>query len=536
MKKLTVICTTAILCLAISCKKSDPPAKETLTINKTSISFYGHPYVVDSITIQYSGNWTIAKTPNVSWLTLSATGGSGNTTVYVTTAEKNETGAARSASITVTPVGDASHVATVSVSQGVFGPIGWNRLIGGNIHDQFYAVCRNAAGAFVGAGTTTSNNGDISGNHGSFDVWVAKFDVNGVLAWNKVFGGAGEEMASAIIQAPGGGYIVAGYTRSNDGDVTQQKGNGDVWVIKLDENGTKVWQKTYGGTGYDYASAVVATSDNGFLISGATESRDGDVTGQHSLPATTTPDVWLIKIDGSGNIQWQKAYGGTGKDESTMLLQTADGGFLSVGSSDATTTNGDVTPVHGANGFADFWVFKTDATGNLVWQKSYGGTSAEAARTALALTDGYLIGGYAMSNDGQVTNFKGTMDTWVIKIDLTGNLVWQKTFGGSGWDYLNYLAPDGDGFIFGASTTSNDGDVTGNHGTYDAWVLKMDASGNKQWQKAFGGTGDDDPARYIYSLPNGSYLVSSSTQSNGTGDVPSGNHGNFDVWIFNFRN
>jgi hypothetical protein len=190
-------------------------------------------------------------------------------------------------------------------------------------------------------------NGDVSSNQGSYDAWIIKIDGNGNKVWQKTFGGSNIDNAFGITRTSDNGYIVAGHTVSNNGDVSGNKGGTDAWIIKIDGNGNKVWQKTFGGSGNDAASSVIQT-DLGYLISAQTASNNGDVTS--SLGGG---DAWVFQIDESGKILWQKAFGGTNGDAGITIIPTTDSSYVFVGSS--ASTGGDIVGQHGKQ---DAWIMK----------------------------------------------------------------------------------------------------------------------------------------------------------------------------------
>ena len=226
-------------------------------------------------------------------------------------------------------------------------------------------------------------------------------------------------------------------------------------------------------------------------------------------------------------IQWQKTLGGTGNDQDRSVQQTADGGYIFAANTNS--TDGDVIGNHGG---IDFWIVKLNSTGTIQWQKTLGGTGTDVPLTIKQTTDGgYIIGGYTYSTDGDVTGNHGDADVWIVKINSTGTIQWQKTLGGTGDDQGRSieLTPDG-GYIINGFTNSTNGDVTGNHGGYDAWILKLNNAGMIQWQKTMGGTGNEK--NFTTSMPQisgGGYIILNYTTSN-DGDV-SGNHGGNDVWV-----
>jgi hypothetical protein len=540
MNKLTLVCfSVAFACLGISCKKDEnEPAKEALIVDKTSITLAGHTDAISSFTIQYSGSWTIAKNPSTaSWLNVTPTSGNGNATVHVITTENNMAGPARSAALAITPDGDESRRVNITVIQSIFTApatsVTWSKLFGGTLYEVFNVIQPTPEGGYIVAGYGESVDGDLISNHGNSDVFVVKMDAAGNALWKKTYGGTEAEQAHAMIPANDGGYIIVGSARSKNGDVTNHRLYDDVWVLKIDGNGNLLWQKTYGGSGSEVAYSIISTPDNGYLVGASTDSRDGDVTNLHFDPnfPGAVDDFWLLKLDISGNLVWQKTYGGNWDEVCYSVTRTPDGGFMATGFSNATTTSGDVQTTRGDK---DIWVIKTDAVGNLLWQKTYGGSKSDYARKVLSLADGYILSGGTESNDGQVTGNHGSMDAWIVKIDLTGNLVWQKAFGGKWYENAWHLARDGNNFVFTADAESNDGDLVGNTDSDGSWIVKIDPNGTIIWQEVFGGSHDDDPARWIIVNPDNSYTAAANTRSS-NGDVPPGNHGFFDGWVFTIK-
>jgi hypothetical protein len=230
---------------------------------------------------------------------------------------------------------------------------------------------------------------------------------------NNHIGRSNDDEARSVVQTGDGGYIVAGYTRSNDGDVSGNHGGADAWVVKLNSDGTIAWQKTLGGSSYDEAHSIVQTSDGGYIVAGYTRSNDGDVSGNHG-----EEDAWVVKLDSEGNIEWQKTFGGSSYDEANSIVQTSDGGYIVAGYTKS--SNGDVayggSTYHGGIQ-EDVWVIKLDSHGNIIWQEALGGGGYDRAFSiAQTSDDGYVVAGYAGSNDGDVSGNHGSYDVWVVKL------------------------------------------------------------------------------------------------------------------------
>ena len=255
--------------------------------------------------------------------------------------------------------------------------IQWQRSLGGSNDDKANSVKQTIDGGYIIAGASQSNNGNVTGNHGNNmdDYWIVKLDSSGNMQWEKSFGGTFREEAYSIEQTKDKGYIIAGRTESNDGNVTGCHGTPgnyifDYWIVKLDTTGNIQWEKCYGGSGDDEALSINQTNDKGYIITGLTTSNDFDVSGNHDT-TNSYRDAWLLKIDSTGNIQWQKCLGGTYEDYGTYIKQTKDGGYIIGGSSES--NDWDVSGNHDTTGnYSDCWVVKIDSLGILQWQKCYG--------------------------------------------------------------------------------------------------------------------------------------------------------------------
>lgn len=342
-------------------------------------------------------------------------------------------------------------------------PILWQKTTGGNGWDQGHSVWATTDGGSVIASYSPSTDGDVTGNHGNGDYWVAKLDIVGNIQWQKSLGGSNYEMPHEIMQTSDGGYIVVGESSSIDGDVTGHHDPtgtySDYWVVKLNNTGNIEWQKSIGGGSMDIAYTIDQTLDGGYVIAGSSSSTDGDAIGH--LPYNNT-DLWVVKINGLGNIMWQKSFGGYNSEVAYSIKQASDGGYIVAGST--SSNSGDVTIQYGE---VDYWVLKLDSFGNLQWQKTFGGSGTDNAESVIQTSDGgYMVAGQSRSTNGMVNDHYGnayTHDAWLLKLDTNGNIVWKKSIGGTGNDVTHYIKemPFG-GYVFAGYSSSNDGDATGN--------------------------------------------------------------------------
>ena len=397
--------------------------------------------------------------------------------------------------------------------------IDWEISLGGSTLDFGRSAITTSDGNYIIAGSTASSNGDVTNNHGGADFWLVKLSDTGTLLWEKTLGGSDSDKANKIIQTSDGGFMVVGESRSTDGDLTQNNGNFDWWVVKVDDSGNLQWQKSLGGSGWDTAYDVQQTNDGGYIVAGANNSNDGDVSGNQG-----GKDFWVVKLDASGNVLWSKSLGGTTIDEAHSIRQTPDGGYIVAGNS--SSNNGDV----GANyGIADFWIVKLDASGTLQWEKNLGGSAYDQAYSIITTSDGgYLATGYSASNDNDVSGNHGEGDIWTVKLDNTGTIQWQKSLGGSLQDSANDVQQTTDGgYIIIGDSESTDGDITNNQGGNDVWILKLTPAGSLEWQKNLGGSGQDFGSS-IRQTPDDGFIIAANSDSS-DGDV-SNNLGASDFW------
>lgn len=292
--------------------------------------------------------------------------------------------------------------------------------------------------------------------------------------WAKCYGGSRAETARSIIQDKDGNFVFAGGSSSSDGDVFDHHGGlgnpySDFWIVKLDDTGKLLWEKSFGGKYGDNCNKIIQTSDGGYLAIGTAYSRDGDAYTNHDTTKAThvgTSDMLAIKINKDGIVEWEKCYGGTNLEYGDDVQQTHDGGYIMAGM--ASSTDGDVKGIHFTSGtFAasNMWVVKIDATGRIEWQKCLGGNNTDEAYAIKQTSSNYyLVCGITSSTSGDVTRPLGGLDAWALKLDDTGKIVWQQTMGGSSLDEFVsiVLSPDGN-YVFGGSTQSNDSTVSGNH-------------------------------------------------------------------------
>lgn len=355
------------------------------------------------------------------------------------------------------------------------------------------------------------------------------------MPWQKTIGGSDVDALTLVINTTDGGYFLAGYSRSSASGEKEQSSWGaeDYWIVKLDISRNIQWHKTIGGIGLDELRYAIQTTDGGYLLGGWSSSDASGNKTENTIGPYGGGDYWIVKIDVAGNIQWQKTLGGDGGEICTQVLQTTEGGYLVVGNSTSGIYGDKTAPGRGS---WDYWVLKLDASGNTIWQESYGGNEFDFLNSAVQSPDGgYLLAGHSNSgiSGNKTVDTKGGSDYWMVKINSTGAVQWQKSHGGTSEDYLRTVLNTDDGgfFVSGASNsgaTANKSESS--RGGYDYWVLKLNGSGDIQWQRTLGGIQEEDLFRSIQTSDNG-FLLGGHSYSGISGDKSEVSRGGNDNWI-----
>jgi NAD-dependent dihydropyrimidine dehydrogenase PreA subunit len=398
--------------------------------------------------------------------------------------------------------------------------IDWKKAYGGSAEEVPEDVEQTSDGGFIVTGSARSEDGDVSEDLGLTDFWVVKLDIEGAIEWEKSFGGTFHEVAHDVEETTDGGYIVAGYTCSEDGQITNHLGLDDFWVIKLDSLGTMQWQRTYGGSDNDFAYAIQQTSDGGYIVGGGSRSTNGDVTGNHG-----DYDFWVVKLNSDGDIEWEQSLGGSRDEFLYSLQQTSDEGYILAGKTKS--YDGDVTGFHGGNFEHDYWVVKLSPTGEIEWEKALGSTGHEVTRSVIQTNDGgYMVAGFTTGSiDGDITSNNGAWDAWIVKLDAEGEIEWEKSLGSYHDDYAHEIRQTTDGGYILAGCTEY---IPGSHGSKDFLAMKLTSTGEIDWQAAYGGTAFDR-AYSVRQTNDDGFIIAGFTESN-NGDV-SGNNGDIDFFL-----
>jgi hypothetical protein len=373
----------------------------------------------------------------------------------------------------------------------------WDKTFEANNTDTFQDLIKTADNGFLIIGSSISGISvdKTTANLGNNDIWVIKVDENGNKLWDKSFGGNSNDIPLKIINTNDGNYIIAGYKPLS----SYPSYFSSYWLIKISPTGDVIWQKYYEGSSFkgNDLSDIILLSD-GYLIGGSSEANIGNNKSENSRGFY---DYWVIKTDFDGNKIWDKTFGGSSGEILNSIVATPDNGFL-IGGQSYSPAGFDKSQGRYGDGTDDYWIVKMDANGTKLWDKTFGGSSSDKLKRIINMPDGgYLLAGQSNSPAGsdKSQNSKGDNDYWVIKIDANGNKLWDKNYGGNSNDYLTNVLNVTDGLIFtGYSYSDISGDVSqARKGAFDFWLIKTDFNGNKVWDKNLGGTYNDNHSQII---------------------------------------
>lgn len=397
--------------------------------------------------------------------------------------------------------------------------IQWQKGYGGSNEDEGKIIVQANNSEILICGTSNSDDHDVTGNHFlSQDLWFLRLDSNANILQRRNFGGSSIDNGKSIIIS-NERYIVLGKTDSWDFDLDSvyNHGNGnDNWLLALDSSLNIFWQKTLGSIGDDEPLKILKTDDNGLLFLSTI-----DFAGNNVDTTYGQTDLWVVKTDSVGNIVWQKTLGSSNYDEAGDIILTNDGNILVVGYAASQSGNVDCSQ----NG--SVWIVKLDTTGNILWQNCY---SSNIARKVINTADGGFVIA-AMTTNASLPGYSGLMDYWVFKIDSIGNQLWSHCFGGSEFDDpADMILCDDNGFLVIGTSDSNDNYAINNNGGKDALFIKLDSLGNFQWSECYGGN-SDETCNSIIKTQDGGFLMTGSSQS--ANGLP--HYGGKDLWVVKLK-
>lgn len=361
----------------------------------------------------------------------------------------------------------------------------WDKTFGGTkskdsrVQNYLSTLEQTDDGGYILGGYS---NADASGDksedsRGDFDYWIIKTDASGQKQWDKTYGGSSGDALQVVKQTPGGGFILGGYSYSNiSGEKSElSRGSDDFWILKIDDAGNKLWDKTIGGNKSDGFRALALTDDGGYLLGGDSWS---DKSGEKSDGVLGIGCYWIVKIDASGDKQWDKSFGSSGFNQFKTLQKAEENGYILGGTSDG-NSSGD--KFENGRGDYDYWIIRIDSVGNKIWDKTLGGSNTDDLADIISEPDrGFVMGGwsYSGSSSEKTENLLGIADYWIIKVDHRGNKVWDKSFGTSDYDYLTSLQLADGGYILGGGTDAGiDGDKSDtSRGKGDYWIIKTNTA------------------------------------------------------------
>jgi hypothetical protein len=411
------------------------------------------------------------------------------------------------------------------------------KTIGGADEDELNAIALTNDGGVLASGYSVSGiSGDKTQNtHGGYDYWIVKLNNQGQIQWNKSIGGNLDDFLVSMTQTSDGGYILGGYSISSaSGDKTENnRGSYDYWIVKISSSGDIQWNKTIGGGSIDYLQSIRQTIDGGYILGGYSNS---NISAEKTQNTRGSFDYWIVKLNSSGSIEWDKTIGGSSVEELHSISQTSDGGYI-LGGSSFSNISGEKT--ENSKGESDYWIIKLNTFGRIVWDKTIGGSNEEYFGVVQQTADGnYIVGGYSNSNrsgdkseDNRGT--EGTFDFWVVKLSAAGKVKWNKTIGGSGSDNLTSILQTKDGGILmaGASDSNISFEKTENsRGNSDFWIVKLNRFGIIEWDKTVGGN-QQDFTRDIKEQSAGNYIIGGNSYSGISGEKRENSRGDLDFWI-----
>lgn len=443
----------------------------------------------------------------------------------------------------------------------------WEKSYGGIHADYLFDAQPTADYGFILAGSSVSDKtgNKTDDNHGDLDYWIWKMNEKGELDWQKSLGGNGFDLLHSVKNTNDGGFILAGTSSSGNGFQKKEecKGITDFWVIKLDASGAEQWQRTIGGNGQDELLCAFQTKDGGFVLGGSSSSSPSSISNvqvdgksatsakkdmySKSEKSRGNMDYWIVKLNKLGVIEWQKTYGGEYADILRSMEQTTDNGYILAGYSNS-PVSGDKTEVN--NGSGDYWILKLNDTGDIEWQKNYGAEGDEQPYVIHQTKDGgYIVGGNSNSSNA-LTSFGGIVsngtDFWVLKLDKQGEIIWSKTYDFGKLDILTSLVENQDetyllgGYAKTETKESLIGDIAKKagiakekDGINDYIALKIDEKGEEFWNKTVGSNGEDI-LRKLIETRDGGYLMAGTSNSNSSKDKNSNIGGN-DFWVVKLK-
>lgn len=401
-----------------------------------------------------------------------------------------------------------------------------------------FIKCSQGGFAMLAASSSDSSFSKSQSNRDStgftMDYWLVRFDAQGTKLWDRTYGGVGSDMPSAIIEMPNGDFILAG---SSSSSVSYEKsepsrGGDDFWILRVNSAGNVLWDKTIGGSGGDFCKSVMINAYGNIFSGGYSLSA---ISGDKTTPAIGTQsafDFWLVVLTQNGQIMFDQTLGGIQNDNCISIVASSGGGAIMMGYSDSPVG---FSKSQAPRGLYDYWVISIDSVGKKIWDRTLGGAAEDYGYCALKTADAIYVGGdsYSLPGFDKTALNKGVDDMWLVKLSLTGNILWDHSYGSLNADELNMISQNSDGSILlsGESYSVAGFDKSENNmGAEQLWMIQVDTAGNKLMDKTFFSMGHDEEGMALESSP-GNYMGCISSIAGVGGYKSMMNFGFSDVWV-----
>lgn len=413
--------------------------------------------------------------------------------------------------------------------------IEWQKVFGGAGSDTPFSVRQLADGGFIVGGNSESGAAasKISPTFGQNDYWLVRLDASGVKLWDRSYGSAAYDRFYEVELSTDGGFFLGGYSQPGVSGSKTNAGNvDDGWLIRVDQDGNELWQRCIGGLGYDSLESLAAGPAGGVVLGCNSSSSVG---GNKTEPAFGRGDVWIVGVDHAGELLWQKSYGGTNSEFGLRIRAVPAGGYVVACMSDSSVSGNKTSAGLGSY---DYWVLRLDAEGNKLWDVALGGSGYEVLVDIKPTGDGgFLVGGHGDSSPSgnRSAPAYGAGDIWIVKLNAAGEILWDRSYGGTGLDSLCDMAETTDGgLLLGCESASsiNGTKTTASYGGFDYWLIRLDAGGQELWQASYGGDRSDTGPR-VMACADGSFFVCGASYSGVSGNktIPSLNGSiGYDYW------
>jgi hypothetical protein len=413
----------------------------------------------------------------------------------------------------------------------------WQKNLGGSQADNLECILMTTDGGYLLGGYSIS---EISGDktdsrRGLNDFWVIKLDSARNIEWQKTLGGNQNDILIDAVQCADGGYLLAGHSKSDiSGEKSENSyGDYDYWIVRLDEFGNYLWDKTIGGDLEEKLANIVIHNDTTYVLAGHSIS---DSTGLKAANSEGDFDFWIVNIDNDGNILWQNTLGGSLRENLYSIEKTTDDGFIVGGDTESPVSGDKTTPMMGLD---DYWIVKLDEEGNFVWDYSLGGDNQSVEGQAIQTTDGnYIIAGRSNCDIGGIkTEPNYNVSMWIIKLNEDGEVIWENTIGTEGVDYFTDIKPtlDGGAIISTHSEVPASIDQSEDPIYSDFWIIKLNEMGVIEWENIIkAGLSDDAPK--IYEIAANEYLIGGSSSSTFQYEKFAFSRGQSDFWFMKLGN